>query len=248
MTKIIVSGSKGRMGNRVAQLIKASKDLSLAAEIDREDSLEEVISRGDVVVDFTTARAAAANAKIAAKNKKPIVIGTTGLNEEEQSAVRESARFIPIVFAPNMSVGVNVMMKAIEVAAKALGRQFKVDIVETHHIHKTDKPSGTAKKMLDIVLKESGRRFDEDVFFHEDDTGTTKDSIDTDISIRSVRRGEVVGDHVIHFTSPGEILTMEHHAVTRDIFAEGALVAARWIVGKPAGLYGMDDVLGLKKA
>lgn len=247
MMNIIVSGSRGRMGQRVVELVRGAKDLSLVADIDREDSLEGWISRCDVVIDFSVPSAASGNAKIAAKHKKPIVIGTTGLNEIEKGAVWESARFIPIVFAPNMSVGVNVMLKAVELAAKALGRQFKVDIVETHHIHKLDKPSGTAKKILDTVIKESGRRLEEDVFVHEDATNTEKENADMDVSIRSVRRGEVIGDHIVHFSSPGEILTIEHHAITRDIFAEGAIVAARWIKGKPAGLYGMDDVLGLKK-
>lgn len=247
MTKIIVSGSKGRMGQRIAELVRKADDLSLVADVDRGDSLEEVISRCDVVIDFSVPLTAALNAKTAAKHKKPIVIGTTGLNESEKGAVLESARLVPIVFAPNMSMGVNVMLKAVEIAAKALGRQFKVDIAETHHVHKLDKPSGTAKKILDIVIRESGRRLEEDVFVHEDDTGAERENTDMDVSIRSVRRGEVIGDHVVHFSSPGEILTIEHHAITRDIFAEGALAAARWIVGKPASLYGMDNVLDLKK-
>ena len=227
-TKIIVMGARGRMGSRLVSLINSSGDLSLVTGIDRGDSLEGIFPHADVIIDFTTADAAPENAILAAKFRTPIVIGTTGLDNNQQKNVREAARDIPIVFAPNMSIGVNVMWKVIETAARALGKNFKADISETHHAHKLDKPSGTAKKMLDIIVKESGHK-------------------PADVGVQSIRTGEVIGDHVVHFTSPGEILTIEHHAISRDVFAEGALAAARWIVGKPAGLYGMDDVLGLKK-
>ncbi|HPQ80137.1 MAG TPA: 4-hydroxy-tetrahydrodipicolinate reductase [bacterium] len=245
MTKILVAGSKGRMGSRISAMVRESKDLSLAAEIDAGDNLERSIEGCDVAIDFTVAQAAAKNAEIAALYRKPIVIGTTGLSDEQKLAVKKASLEIPVVFAPNMSVGVNVMLKLIEIASRALKSRCKIDIVEAHHVHKLDRPSGTAKKMLDIVTGETGLSLEEDVFFYEEETGEPDEGGDTEISVRSIRRGEVVGDHAIHFTSPGETLTITHHAATRDIFAEGALEAARWIVGKEPGLYGMGDVLEL---
>lgn len=244
MIKIIVAGAKGRMGSRIKALASANPDFTVVGEVDRDDSLEKLIGLADVVIDFTVADAAALHSSIAAKYGRPIVIGTTGLNKDEQKMIEEASHTVAIVKSPNMSVGVNVMWKATEIAAKALGREYKVDIVETHHVHKLDKPSGTAKKILDIVLKESGRKLDSDVFFYEESNPAAKEN-DAEISVRSIRRGEVAGDHVVHFTSSGETLSIEHHAASRDIFAQGALVAANWVIGKPAGLYGMNDVLGL---
>ena len=246
MTKVIITGSKGRMGSRIAAMIRDSKDLSVEAEIDAGDSLERVVDKGDVVIDFTVASAAAKNAAIAALYRKPIVIGTTALSEDERRIVGEAAASVPVVFTPNMSVGVNVMLKLVEVASQAMKSRCKIDIVEAHHVHKLDRPSGTAKKMLDIVLKETGLSLDEDVFFYEEETNDEPEGGDAEISVRSIRRGEVVGDHAIHFASTGETLTITHHAATRDIFAEGAIAAARWIIGRSPGLYGMDDVLELK--
>lgn len=242
--KIVVAGSKGRMGSRIKALALADQNFKVVGEVDKGDSLDDLIASADVVVDFTAPEAAVVNASIAARHGKPIVIGTTGLNGEQQRMISDVAREVAVVQSPNMSVGVNVMWKVLEITAKALGREYKVDIVETHHAHKLDRPSGTAKKILDIVCRESGRKMDKDVFFY-DEKIEKKESSDPEISIRSIRRGEVVGDHVVHFTSPGDILSIEHHAATRDIFAEGALVAARWVVGRPAGLYGMSDVLEL---
>lgn len=247
MIKVIVTGSKGRMGSRIASLVKNSRDMSILAEIDREDSIEKFLQQGNVIIDFTTAEAAARHATLAAEHKIPIVIGTTGLSDGQKQTVQDAAKKTAVLLSPNMSVGVNLMWKLIEVAGKTLSKQYKVDIVETHHVRKLDKPSGTARKMLDIVLQESGRHMESDVFFYEDESNNPPENRDPEISIRSIRRGEVVGDHAIHFTSPGETLSILHHAATRDIFAEGAITAARWIVGRPAGLYGMDDVLGFQK-
>lgn len=246
MTKIAVTGSKGRMGSRVVRLLSADKRISFVAEVDRGDSLDDVIDGVDAVIDFTTPEAAIRHASSAARHKKPIVIGTTGLTEEQDRAIEEAGRLVPIVYTPNMSIGINVMLKLIELAARTLGDKYKVDIVETHHKHKEDRPSGTALKMLDVVCKVSGRCLDKDVFFYEEETPVMPADEDSEVSVRSVRRGEVIGDHVIYFTSPGEILSIEHHATDRDVFAEGAVAASQWIMGKPPGLYSMEDVLGLK--
>lgn len=226
MIKIIITGSKGKMGSRVAAMIKEQPDLLLAAGVDMCESLEKVIAKGDVVIDFTIAAAAAENAAIAAKIGKPIIICTTGTNDSQNAVIAKASKTIPIVHSPNMSIGVNVMFNLIEQAAKSLGSGYSIKIEETHHIHKKDKPSGTAKTMAERAAKGCGCNADS-------------------ISVQSFREGEVVGDHSITFTGPCESLTIEHHAESRDLFAQGAIAAARWIVGRRAGLYTMEDVLGL---
>lgn len=246
MPKVAVTGSKGRMGSRIVKMLAGDRFFSLAAELDIGDSLDDVIDSVDVVIDFTVPEAAARHAAIAARHNTPIVIGTTGLGDDQQKTVSEASHTIPIVHSPNMGLGVNVMLKLTEITAKTLGKKYKVDIVETHHAGKRDKPSGTALRMLDIVCKESGRNMNEDVFFYEEEAETKDTEEESEVSVRSIRRGEVVGEHVIYFTSPGEILSIEHRATNRDIFAEGAIAAARWIIGKAAGLYGIEDVLNLK--
>lgn len=227
MLRFIVTGARGRMGSRICELIAQAPDLELAAAIDQGDSLEAALDAGaDALIDFSSAEASARNALLAADARIPVVVGTTGMNEAQCAAIMEAAHAVAVVRSSNMSVGVNVMWNLIERAARTLGAEFAVAIEETHHAHKLDKPSGTAKTMAEYATL-SGRRADE-------------------IAITSRREGEVVGDHTITFTGPGETLTISHHAVTRDIFAAGAVAAGRWIVGKPARLYGMADVLGLK--
>jgi len=227
MIRVIVTGAKGRMGRKVAELVRKEGDLALAAEIDAGDVLASAARSCDVIVDFTTAAAAAENALIAARAGKAIVIGTTGLGENERDAVISASKKVPIVYAPNMSIGVNVMLRLAETAAKTLGAEFTIDIEETHHIHKKDRPSGTAMTMTEAAAR--GRGCDP-----------------AEIAVQSFRRGEVIGDHRISFRSPDEELSISHSALDRSIFAHGAIVAARWIVGKPAGLYDMADVLGFK--
>jgi len=224
MIKVIVTGAKGRMGRKVADLVREGRDLALAAGIDAGDSLADAAAACDVIIDFTTAEASAENALIAARAGKAIVIGTTGLNKAGEEALREASKKIPIVYAPNMSIGVNVMFSLVETAARVLGPEFSVHIEETHHVHKKDSPSGTAKMIAEIAKRERGAE---------------------GIDVQSIRRGEVVGDHEIRFSSSDETLTISHSALDRSIFAHGAIVAARWIVGRPAGLYNMMDVLGL---
>lgn len=228
MIRVIVAGTNGRMSNRIAALVEQASDLTLAARLSRTEPLEQSLDRGDVVIDFTSLEASIAIASAAAKKHRPLVIGTTGLTDDHMNIIRRAAADIPIVLSPNMSLGVNVLFALVNLATRTLGKEFGVEITEVHHVHKKDKPSGTAKRLLDIILKHRGK-----------DTERT-------IPVHALRQGEVIGDHTVTFTSANEKITLAHHAGTRDIFAEGALVAARWIVGKPAGLYDMSDVLGLK--
>ncbi len=240
MINIVLTGAKGRMGRRIAKLADEAPDLNIVAEVDVGDSLKDVIDAADVVVDFSEASAAEEHAKLAALHKKPIVIGTTGLAESQMEKVRAASNDTAVVFAPNMSIGVNLMWKLAETASRTLGKGFSIDIEETHHVHKLDRPSGTAKKIIDLIGRSS------DVVYLEDDAPWSRRESDPRITCRSIRSGEVIGDHTIDFSNSFEKLTISHHAKTRDAFAQGALAAARWIAEKPAGLYGMDDVLGLK--
>jgi 4-hydroxy-tetrahydrodipicolinate reductase len=243
MFKIVVTGAKGRMGGRIIEIARDAGDLDIVGAIDKDDALSDVIAKADAIIDFSTAVASAENASIAAQHGTPIVIGTTGLTDEQWALVQKAAKRVAIIFAPNMSVGVNVMCHIVKAAAQALGPAYAVDIVETHHVHKIDRPSGTAKRLIDMVAATHPGQILELV----DEDPWKRDAGDARISCRSIRRDEVIGDHAARFSGPGEWIEISHSALSRDIFALGALKAARWIVGKPAGLYGMEDVIGLNQ-
>lgn len=221
--KLIVCGARGRMGSLICRLAEQSKDWQIVGRVDRDHPLEKVIHLGEVVVDFTEPAATQRHVRLAQKNKKPIVIGTTGLNEEQQKTIEEAGRTLPVVWSPNMSVGVNLLFKLTELATRTLDKNYTVRISETHHMHKKDAPSGTAKALGNIVVKIRG----------------------DPPPIDSIREGEVVGDHTIVFGSELEHLELRHRALDRSVFAEGALKAAKWIVGKKPGLYTMAEVLGI---
>ena len=223
---LIVVGAAGRMGKRICELILEASDLALAAEIDRNDSFESSLTSADAIIDFSSPAATVEHAPIAATKKIPLIIGTTGLDKNQENILQTAAQDIPIVYAPNMSIGVNVLFSLLKNAAKALENDFKIELTETHHIYKKDKPSGTAKKALEVILNNSTHSLNE-------------------IKVEAHREGDVIGDHSISFNSNAETLTLSHHAKSRDIFAQGSLTAARWIVKKPAGFYGMADVLNL---
>lgn len=233
------------MGSKIVAMVRQFLDLSLTGEIDISGSLADNIENSDVIIDFTTPAAAAENATIAASHSKPIVIGTTGLDEKQLAAINDAAHLIPIVLAPNMSIGINIMLALIEATSKAIKNSFQVDIEETHHIHKTDRPSGTAKAMLEAILSSDRHDKQKDVGIFEEAIPNETVFKKPPITVTSYRKNEIVGDHMIKFSSTSEILTISHSALTRDIFAEGALVAARWVVGKSPGLYNMRNVLGI---
>ena len=225
MIKVIVAGAAGRMGQRIIALASREKDIKVVGEVDIGDSLEAIISRGDVLIDFSSTEATIPNLKVAARVKKAVVIGTTGHTAEQKKGIEKIASEIPIVVAPNMSLGVNVMWKILEEAARALGEAYPVTVREVHHVHKKDKPSGTALEIVRVLSKALGVPAEK-------------------IPVESIREGEVVGDHTIVFRGSEEVLEITHRAFSRDTFALGALRAARWIKGKPNGFYTMADVLG----
>jgi 4-hydroxy-tetrahydrodipicolinate reductase len=213
------------MGQTIASLSKHDADASVAAEVDQGDSIEAGIQTCDVAIDFSTAAAIDEICKLALKHKRPLVIGTTGHSAAQKERIRSTASSIPIVFASNFSVGVNVLFWLSGKAVKLLGEDFHPEIVETHHQMKKDAPSGTAKTLAEIIKAEKGGG--------------------EEIPVRSIREGEVVGEHTVILSGPGERLELTHKASSRETFASGALAAAKWVVDKPPGLYSMQDVLGL---
>jgi len=224
MIKLCVGGSKGKMGSRIIELAKEEKSFEVTGEFDMGDDPKSAIESCDCLIEFTSPEATAMHLQTCREFKKAIVIGTTGLSDAQIAKIAEASKEIPVVFSPNMSIGVNLLFKMISDAAKVLGHGYTVGIVEAHHEHKKDAPSGTAKEMARIV-KESG--------------------IAGDVPIDSIREGEIVGEHTITFDSELDMIEITHSAKTRDIFARGALTAAKFLAGKPAGLYSMKDVLGI---
>lgn len=224
MVKIAVSGSKGKMGSRILDLAKEDPELNIAGEFDVDGDAEKAIGPCDCLIEFTSPKATIEHLVICEKYIKAIVIGTTGLSDEEMAKIKEVSAKIPVVFSPNMSVGVNVLFRLVEESAKVLGSEYEISILEAHHAEKKDVPSGTAKEMARIVKSVKA---------------------DADVAISSVREGEIVGEHTITFESDVDLIEITHSAKTRDIFAQGALKAAKFVAGKKRGLFTMKDVLAL---
>lgn len=258
MTKILVCGVSGRMGSRIASLIQERKDLELLP-IDHESStlisktlrgalvraeIKDYIQQAQVIIDFTIPSATLQFLKSAVDFKTPLVIGTTGFTEEEKNKILEASQKIPLVFSSNMSIGINVLWKLIEEAAKALGPSFDIEVLEMHHRLKKDAPSGTAMTTAEVLAFATGRSLANDAVYARQ--GMIGERKTNEIGIQSLRGGDVVGDHTVYFAGTGERLEITHRATSRDTFAQGALRAAEWLIGKPAGLYTMQDVLGLK--
>ncbi|CAN5422719.1 4-hydroxy-tetrahydrodipicolinate reductase [soil metagenome] len=221
---MLLVGAQGKMGQAIASEIEKDPSLTIAAGLLQGDSIESVIGKGDVVIDFSEATATEEVCRICAQHRKPLVLGTTGQNEKQKKAVTDAAMEIPLVFAANFSLGVNALFALTRRATDLLGENFDLDVIEMHHRTKKDAPSGTAKRLLEI-LSESGRG--------------------DEISAQSIRAGDIVGEHTVIFSGPGERLELTHRATSRATFAAGALRAARWVAAQPAGLYSMEDVLGL---
>jgi 4-hydroxy-tetrahydrodipicolinate reductase len=223
--RVLLIGAAGRMGKTVADLAGDDPEIEMVAQCDLGDLIEPAMKNCDATIDFSHADAIDEICRAASRHNKPLVIGTTGHSREQRQTIEEAARSVPIVFASNFSVGVNVLFWLTHKAAELLVPDFSPEIIETHHKMKKDAPSGTAKTLAEI-LKASQKSKNE-------------------IPIQSIREGDVVGEHTVIFSGPGEGLELTHRAGNREIFARGALRAVKWTMGKPAGLYTMQDVLGL---
>jgi 4-hydroxy-tetrahydrodipicolinate reductase len=223
--RVLLIGAAGRMGQTVDDLAGIDPDIGVVAKCDLGDAIDPAMETCDVAIDFSHHDAIDEICRSASGYRKPLVIGTTGHSPGQRSTIEKTAQCLPIVFASNFSVGVNVLFWLTRKAAELLGQDFAAEIVETHHTMKKDAPSGTAKTIADI-LKASQK-------------------MKADIPIQSIREGDVVGEHTVIFSGPDERLELTHRAANRGIFARGALRAAKWIIGKPPRLYSMQDVLGL---
>ena len=244
MTRIIITGSKGRMGRTLASCAKSIRDLRIVGQIDQGDDLSAVIARSDVVIDFSLHGATPAIVELCAKNKKAIVIGTTGHSDSEKSQIANYKSQIPIVWASNFSTGVNTLFWLTRKAAEILGPDFDLEVVEMHHRLKKDAPSGTAKSLAEILA--DVRKLQLDKAARHGRVGIVGERTPSEIGIHSIRGGDVVGDHTVIFANTGERVELTHKASSRETFANGALRAALWVAKQKPGLYDMQDVLGLK--
>lgn len=241
---LCILGAKGRMGQALVRCAGEDPSLAVTAQVDAGDDLEPALARCDAVIDFSATQITARVAKACAEAGKVLVIGTTGHESAEREQIAAAARRIPLVFSPNYSVGVNTLFWLTRKAAEILGPGFDLEVVEMHHRLKKDSPSGTARQLAEILAEV--RKLDYATAARHGRAGLVGERTDDEIGIHALRGGDVVGDHTVVYAAPGERLELTHKASSRDTFARGALRAAKWAAGKPAGLYDMQDVLGLK--
>lgn len=243
ITNLIINGSKGRMGQALISCAARDPELPVVAALDAGDNLAAALPGCDAVIDFTHAASTAEIAETCAAAGKALVIGTTGHDEAARLRVAACARQIPIVFAPNYSIGVNTLFWLTRKAAEILGPDFDLEVVEMHHNLKKDSPSGTARRLAEILAEVRNLDYGRDVRHGRE--GMVGERSRTEIGMHAIRGGDVVGDHTVIFANAGERLELTHKASSRDTFAIGALRAAKWTRTQPAGLYDMQSVLGL---
>jgi 4-hydroxy-tetrahydrodipicolinate reductase len=242
---LVITGRSGRMGHAVAEAIAASPEAELHGTHDAGEDLRPLLDGADAVIDFTIHSFTGSLLAEAVATGTALVIGTTGHDDKELDAIRKAARTIPIVHAPNFSVGVNTLFWLTRKATAILGNdRFDIEVTEMHHRHKIDAPSGTARRLLEILNEETGTSCQNDVTHGR--VGITGARPARQIGMHSLRGGDVVGDHTVLFAADGERVELTHKASSRMTFASGAVRAALWLRGSPAGLYDMQDVLGLK--
>lgn len=264
--KVLIPGIMGRMGKVLCEATDAHPELTLGGGTVRpgstfvgqdagalvlgravgaqiHDGLAACDASDAGLIDFTTPELLSANLDWCVANQVPAVIGTTGLNAEQKSLIEHAAQTIPVVFAPNMSVGVNVMQRLIRLAAELVGEHSDIEVIEAHHRHKKDAPSGTAVRLGEVLADSMGWDLDEVAVYGRE--GITGERPHRQIGFETIRAGDVFGDHTVLFAADGERIEITHKASSRMTFAKGAVRALAWLKGRPAGLYGMDDVLGL---
>ncbi len=264
--KIAIAGCTGRMGRTLIEATLADPAVSLAAAFDRPgskhagrdagdsmgietgipitDDAEAAISAADCVIDFTLPDGTLRHLELAAERGVAMVIGTTGLDERQKARVAEAATRIPVVFAPNMAVGVNAVFKLLETASRILNAGYDVEIIEAHHRHKVDAPSGTALRMGEVVARELGRDLRQCAIFGRE--GRTGERDDQTIAFSTIRGGDIIGDHTVLFAGTGERIEITHKSGGRMPYAMGALRAAAFLRTHSSGLFDMQDVLGLR--
>ena len=267
MLRICVAGVSGRMGKIHVEAVSNAEGVTLGAATERSGSeaegkevgalcgmealgvhvatsLEACTDDFDVLVDFTSPEATLNHLKVCESAGKKIIIGTTGFTDEQKQAIADASRTIPIVFAPNMSIGVNLCLKLIEQAAAIIGEDSDIEIIEAHHRHKKDAPSGTALKMGEVVANTLGRNLAEVAVFGREGHMGERDG--KTIGFETIRAGDIVGDHTVMFVSEGERIEITHKSSSRMTYGKGAVRAALWLANKDKGLFDMLDVLGLQ--
>ena len=244
MTKIIITGSKGRMGQALLACAARLPQLEIVGQVDVGDDLASLIAKCDALIDFSFHNATLSVAKLCAQHRKALVIGTTGHEDSEKSEIRNFKSEIPIVWSSNYSTGVNTLFWLTRKAAQILGPNFDIEVVEMHHRMKKDAPSGTATTLLEILAE--ARKLQLEQALRHGRKGITGERTAAEIGIHALRGGDVVGDHTVIFAANGERVELTHKASSRETFANGALRAAEWVVKQKPGLYDMQDVLGLK--
>jgi 4-hydroxy-tetrahydrodipicolinate reductase len=242
--KVIINGSKGRMGQALLSCATRMSEIEIIGAVDQGDDLAGLMPKGDVLIDFSFHDVTAGVVELCAKQKKALVIGTTGHSDAEKAVIRAQSALVPMVWASNYSTGVNTLFWLTRKAAEILGPGFDLEVVEMHHRLKRDAPSGTATTLLEI-LGEVRKLQLKDALRHGRE-GIVGERTSDEIGIHAIRGGDVVGDHTVIFANVGERVELTHKASSRDTFANGALRAAAWIVKQRAGIYDMQDVLGLR--
>ncbi len=268
-TRIGITGAAGRMGRNLMLAVGEHTDASLGAALERQDNpfighdagelagsgrmgvalqddVDSALQGLDALIDFTAPEATARHADLCARAGVPLVVGTTGLDTAHLEALQEAAATIPLVYAANYSAGVTLALRLIADAARALGDDYDVEIIEAHHRHKVDAPSGTALRMGEVVAETLGRDLARDAVYGREGQTGVRDS--RTIGFETIRGGDIVGEHTVMFAGLGERIEITHRASSRMTFARGALRAALWAVTQPPGLYDMEDVLGLKRS
>ena len=245
MIKLLVTGKSGRMGQAVIEAAAAEPAVEVAATHDVGLDLDTAIAAADCAIDFTLPSFTDELLAAAKRHRTSMVIGTTGHSDQQRAAIAATAESLPVVFAPNYSVGVNTLFWLTRHAARILGNdRFDIEVTEMHHRHKIDAPSGTARGLLDILNQETGTCYEDDVLHGR--VGNIGARTSKEIGMHSLRGGDVVGDHTVMFAADGERVELTHKASSRLTFAAGAVRAALWLQDQPPGLYSMQDVLGLK--
>jgi 4-hydroxy-tetrahydrodipicolinate reductase len=243
MTKIAINGSNGRMGQALIEAVKLNPNVLQGSILNRGDDIERVLKDFDVLIDFTRPEATLDALSVCQSAGKAMVIGTTGFSDDALKVIDQASSDIPIVFAPNMSVGVNLTLKLLETTAKVIGTDSNIEIVEAHHRHKVDSPSGTALKMGEVIANALGRDLSECAVYGREGTEEPRDR--QTIGFSSIRGGDVVGEHTVTFFMEGERVEITHKASSRMTYANGAVKASQWLTNQANGLYSMQDVLNL---
>jgi len=264
--RVAVAGASGRMGRMLVEAVSGDAGLVLAGALDLAgspavgqdaagflgrssgvmitDDLRKGLADAQVLIDFTRPEGTLAHLAVCRELGVKAVIGTTGFSEEQKAQIAEHARYIAIMMAPNMSMGINVVLKLLDVAARSLHEGFDMEVIEAHHRHKVDAPSGTALKMGEVLAAAMGRELKDCAVFARE--GITGERTPSTIGFATIRGGDMVGDHTVLFAGTGERIEITHRSTSRATYAQGALRAARFLAGRTSGLFGMDEVLGLR--